>query len=396
MCRHPISGLLLIGALLAPTPGWAQIGRVPPPIQSGGATLQPTDSRPTGPAPAVTTDASKPTQIALRWDPVPNAVSYSVIRDPAGRPQTLTPSAYNLTTWTDGGLLPKTTASYMVWVDFGPSGAYARTPSSTVTATTAEARQPTNFTAELNGPGVVVLRWTAPPGATSYWVTRDGAPVSNAKITGTSFSQQLRDVGTFRYNVVAYYPLAGQNDIEGDMTMVPTATIAPSTGLCLEAFGSGGGPRWTWGSYDSGIPGERLALDTLMRKMATKSLPWVFAVASSSKAVALRMDVEDGASMNLSREDMIVRLAIKVAWEKEIFGWNVCQERAVTTVKQTKEGAPAVEMKIRRGFAQTDAIVFRKPKVLGVWTDMFHLDTAEPFWNFLGGKIVTFTWVQDN
>jgi hypothetical protein len=387
--------LLGIISLLATTLE-AQVSRYQP--TSSGATLQPVDARPKGPMPVVTPDGSKPTEITLRWDPVPNAVSYTVTRDPGSRPQRLTPSDYKLTSFTHTGLLPKTTVSYMVWADFGPTSGFSPTPSALTTATTAAALQPTNFRAELTGPGAVVLNWTAPPGATSFWVTRDGSPVSNAKITAATFSEQLRNLGTFTYRVVAYFPLAGQNDIEGDMSLVPSATISPSTGVCLEAFGGGGAPELLWGDYDRGVPGVSIKIDTLARTLSTKALPWVVALQTPSFEDVLRIDVVDDATQNLSRDEMIVGLAIEspVQWDKEIAAWNVCSHSTVARVTQTAKATAPATMRIRRGVGQTDAIVFRKPKLLGVWTDMFHLDTAEPFWNLFGGKVVTFTWVRDS
>jgi hypothetical protein len=108
---------------------------------------------------------------------------------------------------------------------------------------------------------------------------------------------------------------------------------------------------------------------------------------------ALKMEVEDGAKYNLRRDEVEVGLASRVDWAKEIVAWDLCEGRVSSVYQENDNRAPRW-MRLSWGWRQADTLVFRKPKVLGIWSDMYNLDFKQ-FWNVFGGKSVTFIWAWD-
>jgi hypothetical protein len=45
-------------------------------------------------------------------------------------------------------------------------------------------------------------------------------------------------------------------------------------------------------------------------------------------------------------------------------------------------------------FDGADTIVFRKPKLFGIWWDVCRFPNDQ-FWRVFGGKVATFTWFRD-
>lgn len=240
--------------------------------------------------------------------------------------------------------------------------------------------QPMNFKAELVGPGTVKLTWDPPRGASSYWLVRNGGPVTRSRIPGTVHTDQLTEAGTYTYRVVAYYPVGGGAEVEGDMTTVPSAAVTLTTRVCMAS------------TNDGALPGGKQSLDELVANPPDPTRTWVMAwywPPGENADDTFKIEIET--APGLTKDEVIVGLATRVDWAKEIVAWNACTG-AVSRLHQAINGALPVEMRVRRIDAHT--LVFRKPKLFGVWTDIIHLNT-EQFWNVFGGKKVTFTWMRD-
>jgi hypothetical protein len=103
------------------------------------------------------------------------------------------------------------------------------------------------------------------------------------------------------------------------------------------------------------------------------------------------MKVEDGARFNLNSDQIMIGLTSSTEWAKEIQAWQYCL-CGVATVHQDSANSNPVWMLATSD--QVATIVFRKPKFLGIWTDMYHFE-PEQFWRLLGGKVLTFDWKCD-
>lgn len=79
-------------------------------------------------------------------------------------------------------------------------------------------------------------------------------------------------------------------------------------------------------------------------------------------------------------------------WDKQIVAWNLCQQALFTI--QVSCTAGTIPFTVNQGCLQTDTLIFRKPKFLGVWTDMLHIVETQ-FWPAFGGTNALFTWVGD-
>ncbi len=166
-----------------------------------------------------------------------------------------------------------------------------------------------------------------------------------------------------------------------------------------EGGGEGGGGEGGGGGSScicaGGIPGETISLDGInpLPQPSPGRNDIITAVFFPKSGDALRMVVEDGAQFGLDRNQMLIGLASSVDWAKEIMAWSICRER-LSSVYQGRANSTPNWMLISNGCFQADTIVFRKPMFLGIWVDVANFDLVQ-FWNVLGGKKVTFTWVVD-
>jgi hypothetical protein len=87
-------------------------------------------------------------------------------------------------------------------------------------------------------------------------------------------------------------------------------------------------------------------------------------------------------------------------WSKEIWAWDACRPHhpGVRHIYCQNNDTPTQYMRLYRDRCEGgDTIVFRKPKELGIWHDVYHLyNSAEEFWEFFGGTRTVFTWQRDN
>jgi hypothetical protein len=92
-----------------------------------------------------------------------------------------------------------------------------------------------------------------------------------------------------------------------------------------------------------------------------------------------------------------LRTGNTVNWAKEIEAWNEHPPgRRITSVYAEGYNSPVSWMRIINGHCteHTHTLVFRKPRFLGHWVDMYNFDRLE-FWNKFGGKSIRFTWIKD-
>lgn len=143
-------------------------------------------------------------------------------------------------------------------------------------------------------------------------------------------------------------------------------------------------------------PGENLDMNN-----ASGETPWPppwppdgiynIAVWFKESSDVMLWTLTDGASYNLTPDQMLVGLITHVDWAKEIAAWQTCTCE-IAKVHQDGPNQSPVWMFLTRD--QTDTIVFRKPQFLGVWTDMAHIEPTQ-FWPYFGGKIMIVHWIGD-
>jgi hypothetical protein len=87
-------------------------------------------------------------------------------------------------------------------------------------------------------------------------------------------------------------------------------------------------------------------------------------------------------------------------WSKEIWAWDYCRpgHPGVRMVHIQNNRTPMKIFFLDKDRCDGgDTIVFRKPKELGIWHDVYHLySSREEFWKYFGGTRTVFTWVRDN
>lgn len=193
-------------------------------------TIDTTGKRPVGPAPIVTVSSTTLTTVTLRWDAVPGAMAYRVLRDPATRPEWLTPTPIQPLgfdqplTFTHTGVAPGTKVSYAVWTDFGSQSPYSMS-NTIVTGQTLPPKNPDNFTATVMLADIN-LKWDSVPGAVFYAVS--GSGMTNAqKVAGTTYTVKGVGAGTHHYSVIAYYDSVGRF---GDEANPARATVTRQSG----------------------------------------------------------------------------------------------------------------------------------------------------------------------
>ncbi len=138
------------------------------------------------------------------------------------------------------------------------------------------------------------------------------------------------------------------------------------------------------------MPGVGISLDFFDK--ITVPLPWVIAFCPYTNEDVIRWDV--AVEPALGPSEAMIGLASKVAWAKELVTFNYCCGRGVT-VHQSGYSADPRYIRIQPGCDGTHTILFRKPKAFGWWWDMYWFDPGR-FWEFFGGRWMTFTWLADN
>jgi hypothetical protein len=150
----------------------------------------------------------------------------------------------------------------------------------------------------------------------------------------------------------------------------------------------------------SGVPGETLDLSGL-NPLPTPptgqnfiTVAVIFVANPPGKITdTLELKVEDGGPFGLGSSEMLVGLASKVSWAKEIVSWNLCRGRLSSVFQAQASGSPNF-MQLERGCDGADTILFNKPFTLGFWGTRANFD-FQLFWTVFGGKRLTFTWVTD-
>jgi hypothetical protein len=115
--------------------------------------------------------------------------------------------------------------------------------------------------------------------------------------------------------------------------------------------------------------------------------PYGFPIESGD---GLTARIDDGTPFQLQPSQMLVSLASKVPWAKEIVAWNAVRGR-LSSVYQPGPSTVPTTMLLTRDCEGADTIIFRAPKAFGTWWDLFHFDPT-PFWSTFGGRRVAFTW----
>lgn len=134
-----------------------------------------------------------------------------------------------------------------------------------------------------------------------------------------------------------------------------------------------------------------------------------YLIAAFFKEDTLRIEVIDGNRnpWNLLQNEMIIGLKTQGRmWAKEIKVWDYWQGQTGSLFEDEgnypygpdhiqiyNRNMPYYGGRYGRGYS-CSTLLFRKPKFLGRWTDMYTLENTS-FWKNLGGKVVTFVWVSD-
>ncbi len=116
---------------------------------------------------------------------------------------------------------------------------------------------------------------------------------------------------------------------------------------------------------------------------------WVGIYFSTEDVVAMRID--EGTAFNLSPNQIRVGLTVanQVTWGKEIQAWTACG--SITLYADGSRPGPFFMIVDQD---HTITLVFRKAKLFGVMTSMYHFDPTQ-LWPCLGGKSLTFIWDCD-
>jgi hypothetical protein len=128
---------------------------------------------------------------------------------------------------------------------------------------------------------------------------------------------------------------------------------------------------------------------------------WIFAVALDNAPwnwAALK--IEDGAPDSVAPNQVLLGLANKTDWAKEVYYWNSCAGQKVS-VHQSGPSDIATYMSISIDMPPyppnpIPSLLFRKPGWFGVWHDVGHFPLFHTrFAEFFGGTKATFIWVVD-
>ncbi len=145
-------------------------------------------------------------------------------------------------------------------------------------------------------------------------------------------------------------------------------------------------------------PGDFLSISQEIRDLIANppadtdpNFPITILVAPPSGDV-LTLEVFPSTTRPLPPDEVQVGLATAVDWSKQIVAWTVCPPPHHQYVRRDGKGV-AKWMTVTRA-DNIDLLVFRKPKIFGIWFDIFHFDMNE-FIDVFGGRFNRFTWYHD-
>jgi hypothetical protein len=145
-------------------------------------------------------------------------------------------------------------------------------------------------------------------------------------------------------------------------------------------------------------PGDFLSISTEIRDLVANppadidpNLPITILVLPPSGDV-LTLEVFPSTSPALPPNEVRVGLATAVDWAKQIVAWTVCPPHHHQYVRRDSRGL-ARWMTVTRA-ENIDLLVFRKPKIFGIWFDIFHFAMPQ-FIDVFGGRFTRFTWYYD-
>lgn len=352
-----------------------------------GAPLEPPSFTPTGAPPVIKrTFGLTPFAARIEWTPPEGAAGFEVYRGPQasgpwwkvtaqpilGGACTLASENPSNKCFTDQPLAPGLTLFYMVAAKYSDK----RDGLSQSMSATTPLAHPSNFSAreiEPVGSGTIELTWTPITHAQRYWIGGPSANVFLAGFEGTHTIQGLLP-DTYTYTLLTYYDVPGIGEVEVFQNAPQANVTVQSARICMD--------------NGTGIPGEAIVL-------RAPSDDWKF----PKNAAFFRHDDiiffswRDG-PFGTDQVELELVISDHTDWAKQLQAWNTCSNTRIATIEQTVKDGPPVTMRVRRGPGQTDLVVLRKPKFLGIWTDVYHLD-PDTFWRFFGGKILTIDWKAD-
>ena len=169
-------------------------------------------------------------QVALTWTAPANATSYGVYRG-----GTLIGTS-SVASYTDTNATNGTTYTYYVVAYNLNSAPSAQSSSVTATPTATAPAAPAAVVASP-GDSQVILSWTAPTGADSYKVYRNGTLITASAVTATTYTDTgLTNGTTYTYFVVAFKQNSPASAASGSVTATPqAATAGTPTGLAATA-----------------------------------------------------------------------------------------------------------------------------------------------------------------
>ena len=202
---------------------------------SGAVSVTPIGVTPSAPVGISTTIGDG--QVSLAWSAPAGANHYEIFRDGVSI-GTSTAASYTATGLTNGTSYAFTVVAYRDnSLGSAPSSVVSVTPVAVVTGA------PTNLAAAA-GDSRVTLTWTAPAGATSYEVFRNGT--SLATTTSPSYTDTTAtNAVTYSYYVVSYKGNSAASAASTTVTATPVAT-APSQPSGLLAAAGDGQVSLTW------------------------------------------------------------------------------------------------------------------------------------------------------
>ncbi len=208
-------------------------------------------------------------QVTLAWAATPSATSYQVFRGGVlvGSPAT--------TSYIDTGLTNGTAYSYTVKALNGAAASVASSAVASTPVATAPAA-PTNLVA-TPGNATVGLTWTAPMGATSYRLYRDGVQIA------TPSTPSYSDAGVSNGSTYSYYVVAVRQNSPGSpaSATVSAKPVAPplSTPGGLSATPGNAKITLTWGAVTGATSYEVYRGGALLTTTATPT--WVDSTVSN-------------------------------------------------------------------------------------------------------------------
>ena len=203
--------------------------------QSGAVAVTPVGATPAAPAGISTTIGDG--QVSLTWSAPSGANHYEIFRDGISV-GTSTAASYTSTGLTNGTSYSFTVVAYR-------DNSAGSAPSSAVTATPVAAAtgKPTNLAAVV-GDSSVSLTWTAPAGATSFQVFRNGTAL--ATTTSPSYTDTTAtNAVTYSYYVVSFKGNSAASTASATVNATPVATT-PSQPTGLIAAAGDGQVSLTW------------------------------------------------------------------------------------------------------------------------------------------------------